>query len=136
MRITHNPPPEPFPDVLRRRVIIQIRNDLIQTRHKVHILDLNEPASHHETRDDEQDRSEHQRNVIRDEGRRVPVTRKEDRKAAEEDDQDDRDETVPCRVGLEGGFVWEEVPIETLSLPASSEPDISLRQGGGVNGVL
>ena len=86
IRITHNPPPDLFPDILRWRVIIHIRNDLIQTRHEVHILDLNEPALHQETRDGEQDRGEHQGNVIRDERCSVPVTPKEDGKATEEDD--------------------------------------------------
>jgi len=124
---THDPPPELLPDVLRRRLIIRIRNHLVQSRHKVHILDFNKPALHHESRSDEQDRGEHQGNVIRDKVCRVPVTPKEDGKAAEEQDQDDRDDTVPCRVGLEGGFEREEVSIEALSVPAGSESEVSLR---------
>jgi len=120
-----DPLPELLPDVLRRRLIIRIRNHLIQTRHEVHIPDFNELALHHESRDDEQDRGEHQGNVSRDEVRRVPVTPKEDGKAAEKEDQGDRDDAVPCRVGLKGGFEWEKVSIQTLSVPAGSESDVS-----------
>ena len=123
---THDPSPELFPDILRRRLIIRIRNHLIQARHKVHILDFNEPALHHKSRADEQDGSEHQRNVIRDEVRRVPIIPKEDGESAEEEDHGDRDDAVPCRVGLEGGFEREEVSVETLSVPAGSEPEVSL----------
>lgn len=133
---THDPLPELLPDVLRRRLIIRIRNHLIQARHEVHILDSNELALHHKSRDDEQDGGEHQRDIIRDKVRRVPVIPKEDGKAAEDEDEEDRDDTVPCRVGLEGGFEWEEVSIETLSVPAGSEPEVSLRRGmeGGGEG--
>ena len=126
-RSTHDPLPELLPDVLRRRLIIRIRNHLVQARHKVHILDLNEPTLHYKSRGDEQDRGEHQGNVIRDKVCRVPVTPKEDGKTAEEQDQDDRDDTVPCRVGLERGFEREEVSIETLSVPAGSESEVSLQ---------
>ena len=99
-----------------------LRDHLIQARDKVHLLGLYDPTPHHETRDGEQDRGEHQWDVKRDEGGRTPVIPKEDGEAAEEENQGDRDETVPCRVGLEGGFVWEEVSVETLSVPAGSEP--------------
>jgi len=120
-----DPPPKLFPDVLRRRFVVRIRDHLIQAGHKVHILDLNELALHHESRDNEQNRGEHQRDVIRDKVRRVPVIPKEDGKAAEDEDEEDRDDAVPCRVGLEGGFEREEVSIETLSVPAGSESDVS-----------
>lgn len=119
---THDPLPELFPDVLRRRFIVIIRNHLVQAGNKVHLFGLHKSAPHHETRDPEQDRGEHQRDVKCDEGRRVPVAPKEDGEAAKEEDQGDHDETVPCRVGLEGGFVWEEVSVKTLSVPTSSEP--------------
>jgi len=124
---THNPPPELFPKVLRRRLIVSIRDHFIQTRNKVHLRRLDEPALQHESRDGEQDRGEHEWYVIRDEGGRVPVTPKEDGEAAEEEDDRDGDDTVPCRVWLERGFKWEEVSVETLSVPAGSEPKVGLR---------
>jgi len=125
-RDTHNPLPELFPDVPRRGLVIRIRNHLIQARNEVHILNPHKPALHHETRDDEQDRGEHKRDVIRDEGGRVPVTVKEDGETAEEEDYDDRHDTVPRRVGLEGGFEWEETSVKTLSVPAGSEAEVGL----------
>ena len=83
---THNPPPELFPNILRRRLIIGIRNHFIQSRNEVHLVRLHEPALHHEGRGGEQDRGEHQWDVIRDEGGRVPVTPKEDGETTEEED--------------------------------------------------
>ena len=52
----------------------------------------------------------------------------EDGETAEEEDHADRDETVPRRVRLKGGFEREEVPVETLSVPAGPEPEVSLRR--------
>ena len=134
---THNPLPKLFPDVPRRRFIIRIRNNLIQARNEVHILNFHKSALHHETRSNEQDRGEHQRDVVGDEGGRVPVAAKEDGEAAEEEDYGDRYDAVPCRVGLEGGFEWEEGSVETLGVPAGSEADVSLFAGIRiVNGVV
>jgi len=123
---THNPLPELFPYVLRRRFIIRIRNHLIQARNEIHILNFHEPALHNETRDGERDRGEHQRDVVGDECGRVPVTTKEDGKSTEDEDYRDRHEAIPRGVGLEGGFEWEEVPVETLGVPASSEAEVGL----------
>jgi len=119
-----NPPPELFPDGLGRRFLIRIRNHLVQARNKVHIFDLDKLTLHDESRADEQERGQHQREVICDKGGRVPVVTKEDGEPAEDEDHDDHDESVPRRVGLEGGSVREEVSVETLSAPAGSESDI------------
>jgi len=120
-----NPHPELFPHVFRRRLVIRIRDHLVQSRNEVHILRFDELALHHVTRDSKQDRSEHQRYVIGDEGRSVPVTPEEHRETAEEEDYADRDDTIPRRVGLERGFEWEEVSVEALGVPTGSEPDVS-----------
>ena len=122
----HNPQPELFPDISRRRLLVRSSNHFVQARNKVHILSSHEPAPHHETRNDKQDRGGHQRNVICDEVGRVPITGKEDGEAAEEEDYDDHCETVPCRIGLEGGFIREEGSVETLGVPASSEAEVFL----------
>ena len=58
---------------------------------------------------------------------------KEDGEAAEEEDQDDRHEAVPRRVGLEGGFEWENVSVEALGVPAGSEADVGLLRRPVVN---
>ena len=123
---THNPHPELFPDILRRRLIICVCNHLVYPRNEIHLRDFNKPTLHHETRDDEQYRSKHQRKVIGDEVCRVPVPPEEDGKAAKEEDYGDRDHAVPCRVGLKRGPEWEEAFVKALGLPTSSEPEIGL----------
>ena len=134
---TYNPQPELFPDVLRRRLIICIRNHLIQARDEVHILNFHKLALHHETRDGEQDRGEHQWDIIGDEGGRVPVPVEEDGEPAEEEDHGDCHDAVPCRVGLEGGFEWEDTSVETLGVPPGSETDVRLvARARIVNGVV
>ena len=108
--------PKLFPEVLRRRLIVRIRNHFIQARHKFHISKFHKLALHHVTRGEEQDRSEHQRDIIGDEGG----------EAAEEEDDGDSHDTVPCCAGLEGGFKWEAGSVETLGIPAGSEAEVGL----------
>jgi hypothetical protein len=99
---THDPYPKLFPNIPRLRLVIRLRNHLVHPRDEVHILNLDEPALHHVTRNPEQDRGEHQRDVVRDEVRRVPVPPKEHGEATEDEDDRDCDEAVPRRIRLEG----------------------------------
>ena len=46
--------------------------------------------------------------------------------AAEEEDYGDSHDTVPCCVGLEGGFKRETGSVETLGVPAGSEAEVGL----------
>lgn len=89
-------------------------------------MDLHKLTLHHETRDNEQHRREHQRDVIGDEVGRVPVTVEESGEAAEEEDHGDRYKAIPRCVRLEGGFEREEGTVEALSVPAGPEADVGL----------
>ena len=62
---------------------------------------------------------------------------KEDGEAAEEENYGDGHDAVPCRVGLEGGFEWEEGSVETLRIPPGSEAEVRLvAKPRIVNGVV
>jgi len=121
----HQPSPELLDSVPRWWFIICVGFYLCQPTLEVHILRLDQPDTADESRDKVEDREEDEGKVVGDKTGRVPLTLEEDGESTEEADDNDPDDGIPRREGVQLGCIREAGTINALSLETLVEPDIS-----------